>query len=139
MSKLAALIVILIAALATVAVCVTVVYYLFPQTVSVVQVKVSFTLDGQPLANGSPVQWGQVDRDTSYWSNLDARNDGNVNTTVILNLGPLPTGWTETWSLNNTKLTPGQTAVGILTLDVPADAASGPATLPDLYFQTVSS
>ena len=114
----------LIAVLGTLVTAVAVNQMMFPQTANVPANSSLITyLDGNVWPNGTTIDWGTVNPGMTYIKNFTVYNNGNVNMTVALALsGGPPVGWVETWSANNTLLTPKTSAIGTLSLQVPGDA-----------------
>jgi hypothetical protein len=113
-----------IAVLATLITAVAVNQMLYPQTATVPANSTLIAyLDGNVWPNETTIEWGTVNPGATYTKNFTVYNNGNVNMTVALELSSdQPVGWIETWTANNTLLTPKTSAIGTLSLQVPLDA-----------------
>jgi len=119
-------VVILTALLVATVLAVGIVSYLHPMTATVVSVSLSRTLDGDPLADDAPIEWGIVEPDASYrFDDLTVTNTGNVDANITILSPLLPAGWTLTWAMNKTVIAPAASLSAPLILYVAADAAQG--------------
>lgn len=75
--------------------------------------------------NPSSLNWGTFTPDTYDYMNLTVVNKANGPVTVYILVSGLSSGWTQTWTANDTLLQPLGIAQGDLTLTVPADASAG--------------
>jgi uncharacterized membrane protein len=89
---------------------------------------VTYTLGGIPFSSGSAIDWGVFIAGQTKQFALNVNNTQNIAITPILT-STLPTGWTQTWSLNNVEILPNTAQDGILTLTAPADATAGTITI----------
>ena len=90
--------------------------YLHPSTATGQILKITSYLDGDLWLNNTGIDWDKVEADKSYWSYLNITNSGQLSCTVTLHSIGLPLGWTQTWTANNTLVTPNEWANGTLTL-----------------------
>ena len=73
-----------------------------------------------------PLNWGTVNfGDNTKTVTITNQANVNLNPHLTLNAPNLPRGWTLTFSLENQLIPAGQSATGTLTLNVPANTASG--------------
>lgn len=97
--------------------------YYHDESGKVTTVQLEEYLDSQLVANDTSFDWGELLPGESYDWNYTVQNVGSVNCTVYRLVHSLPNGWTETWTGNNTLLTPQDWLVGNLTLTVAANAS----------------
>lgn len=125
-SKLGTLLLLITALVAGTAIGVLVQEYYYPQNATVkASTSLEIYLDDELWTNGTAIDWGTIEPEDIWYSNLTVVNTGNTNTTVYLVIEGLPQGWTETWTANNTFLEPTESVSGDLTLTVAADATAG--------------
>ena len=95
--------------------------YYFPNTATpTTNITLSIQIDGQAWANGTTIDWGQVEAGTIYTKTLTVQNTDTRNAYVFIAVAGLPLGgWTLTWSQNNTLVTAGLQTSGVLQLTVP--------------------
>jgi hypothetical protein len=130
---LAAVVTVLIAILAGLVLAAAVNTLIYPNTANVNQITdIQAYVNSVQWANNTPIDWGPVDRDTTYSKNFEVKNNGNVAIShgyLLVIVNGLPLGWTETYSLNGTyvDLDPQMSVSGTLDLYVPFDAVPGPA------------
>jgi uncharacterized membrane protein len=115
--------------------------YAYPQKATVVSIQLEVYLDEELSANGTEIDWGEVQAGDIWYSNLTVKNVGNVECTVYLMVEGLPAGWHETWenttaSVNGTVLASTQRVAGNLTLTVSPTASDGVYTW-DSYIKAV--
>lgn len=79
--------------------------------------------DGFLEVNGTLLDWGELEPGKSYTWDYTVKNVGTTNYTCYRICYDLPSGWTETWSHNNTVFAVGQMKTGLLTLTIPAGAS----------------
>jgi len=107
--------------------------YLHPMTAEVVSITLTRTLEGTPLAQDEPIDWGIVENGSTYtFTSLNVTNNGTVSCTVYL-WHNAPAGWAITWTANNSVLAPGESAVAALELYVASDAVQGQVYSWDCY------
>ena len=100
--------------------------YLHPMTSTVASVTLTRVLDGTPLADDEPIDWGLVEPDTTYqFDNLTVLNTGNKDASIMLTAPDLPAGWALTWVGNHTILRPAEWVGGSIELYVASDAIAG--------------
>ena len=111
-------------AIASIAYATVTLYYSMPMSATV-SATVEIYVDGEKWSNNTEICWGNVTAGESYNKTLSIRNLGGCNVTVTFTVENLPTGWTLTFTGNNTVVQPSAWLNGTLTLTVPADATSG--------------
>jgi hypothetical protein len=98
----------------------------YPNTGSIVQnPALEVYINGTPYANQTAVDWGAREAGQTYqFDNMTVKNSGTVALTILVVTEGLPTGWTLTWTANNTALNPGAKAEAPLQLSIPLSASS---------------
>jgi hypothetical protein len=100
--------------------------YLMSQTATVTGV--TFYLDGTLYMNNTVFDWLDLECGETCTVALNVSNTLSNSVTVWLSfstLSPLPSGWTEQWTLNGTSIPPTTNVAGLLSLTVPNDAPLG--------------
>jgi len=91
-----------------------------PQTASPqTQVDIECYVDTVQWTNGTELNWGEVQPNTTYTKTLKVINVDTKNAIIYITIAGLPLGWTETWSINNTQLNAGLQVNGVLQLTTP--------------------
>jgi len=124
-STLKTLIAILAIAGLTFAGAVTVTEYYFPSTGTIVETKAAIYLEGELIANGTTMDWHDMQRGETWAYNFTVQNTGTTTFNVTLEITGIPTGITYMWTANNTELTPGTYAKADLKLTVDSTATLG--------------
>lgn len=94
--------------------------YFMPQTAQV-NALVTMELDGVQWTNGTTIDWGLVDPDSTYFYPFSVTSiSGNY--TITLYVSGLPDGWIQTWSANGTMVGFQETVTANLTLYIPPTA-----------------
>lgn len=110
--------------------------YYHEMTAEVVSITLTRTFNGTILTDDEQINWGIVEPDTTTVAQLNVTNTGTAPCNVTL-WHNAPIGWTITWSLNNTRLEPSESAVAPLDLYVPADAIQGSVETWDCYVRAI--
>lgn len=112
----------------------SIVTYIYPNKATVVSATLTQHLDGSPWSNGTMIDWGLVEPDTTYqFDNLTVQNTGTKNLTAYIITPQLPNGWTYTWTANNTFLQPTMKVEAPLILYVHANATPDSVHLWDTH------
>lgn len=94
-------------------------YYFPNEATPTTPITLVIQIDGEAWANGTIIDWGQVEAGTVYTKSLTVQNTGSVQVNVYIVVANLPEDWTLTWANNNTVVPPGLQTSGTLQLTVP--------------------
>jgi hypothetical protein len=87
---------------------------------------VVYYLDGSVWSSGD-VNWGDIAPGQTLTKALNVTNNKNAAVTLVLTVA-LPSGWVQSWSLNNTAVAAFSAVAGVLSLTAPSDAVAGPVS-----------
>ena len=99
--------------------------YIFPSTGTVTETKATIYLNGIPIANGTTINWRNIERNATWTYNFTVQNTGTTAFNVTLEITGVPIGITYTWAANNTIIVAGDCAKADLELTVSSSAALG--------------
>jgi hypothetical protein len=92
---------------------------------------------GSSVNSGTTFVWGSLLVGTASSTELDVGN-GGASTTIILVVSGLPSGWTETWTANNTVTsTTNEWANGTMTLTIPSNTSVGQGFFWNSYVEEI--